>query len=897
MSAKKKAFKKLPTDICPFHYEICLKPDLNKFICEGEENIHVDINTSTNVVTLNSADLEFQSINFHTHEDLLISSKNISINNEEETVTIEFDEKLPPGRSGYIRLIFQGKINDNMKGLYRSKYTGLDVVGDSSYSKYAAVTQFESSDARRCFPCWDEPAYKCTFDVILQEVPVGLVALSNMPIKTITRNSSLENNKIVFETTPKMSTYLVAFVIGEFDYLEDVTSDGVLIRVYTPIGKKKQGQFALQVATKVLPYYHNYFEISYPLPKMDLIAIADFSSGAMENWGLVTYRETCLLVDSQNTSTVRKQWIALTVGHELAHQWFGNLVTMEWWDDLWLNEGYASFVEFLCVAYLFPEYDIWTQFVTDVHIQALELDALRNSHPIQVPVGHPSEIDEIFDDISYCKGASVIRMLHSYIGDEDFRKGMKLYLTRYSYANAKTDDLWTALEEVAKKPVRSVMSTWTKQQGFPLVQVEQRRQQQQQQSGGGAENDESNNVLLTFQQKRFLPDVVNNLVETKCKEKWIIPLRISVAQNPEKILFDDLLLSKEEETLEIVIKDVPKDSWIKINSGTIGFYRTMYSTDMLQLFEPAIKNRTLLPLDRLGLLDDLFAIAQAGHSSTIDVLKLMQAFQFEDDYTVWCTILNCLNKIGQLISHLNHLDNAFKVFGCSLLRNIGEKLGWEAKSNESHLDTLLRPRILGKLVFLEDEEIIREAKRRFTLHIKNETILAADLRSLVYRAVLSSTSVDDVENFETMLRLYRECDLHEEKDRILSSLGAVGDVKLLARVLQFSMSDQVRAQDSVFGITSVAMMRYQGRLLAWEFLKEKWDILLDRYKSGFLLTRLVKCITENFVTNEKAQEIEEFFKNQSIVERTVQQSVETIRLNVAWLNRDKDKIQEFLLKP
>ncbi|XP_051165800.1 puromycin-sensitive aminopeptidase [Leptopilina boulardi] len=874
MSVKKKEFQKLPVDICPFHYEISLEPDLTKFTCEGEVNIHVDVKNSTNVVVLNSVDIEFKSINFHTLEGKLISSKNISVDNEEETVTIEFMEKLAPGRSGYLGIKYQGIIKDNMKGLYRSKYTGIN-----GESKYAAVTQFESSDARRCFPCWDEPAHKCTFDITLK-VSIGLTALSNMPIKSRTNiNSSLE--KLEFETTPKMSTYLVAVVIGEFDYVENKTSDGVVVRVYTPIGKKEQGEFALEVATKVLPYYHNYFGISYPLPKMDLIAIADFSSGAMENWGLVTYRETCLLVDPQNTSTVRKQYIALVVGHELAHQWFGNLVTMEWWDDLWLNEGYASFVEFLCTEFLFPEYDIWTQFVTDIHTRALELDALRNSHPIQVPVGHPSEIDEIFDDISYCKGASVIRMLHSYIGDDDFRKGMKSYLTKYSYANAKTDDLWSSLEEVANKPVRSVMPTWTKQQGFPLVQVEQRR--------------EENNVIVTFRQKRFLPD--NLMGDDAENYLWSIPLRVSTAQNPDKLL-DNILLS--EETQQLVIKDVPKETWIKINTGTIGFYRTVYSSDMLQLFQPAIKNRTLQPLDRLGLLDDLFAITQAGHNeiSTTNVLELMQAFQFEDNYTVWCTILNCLTKIGQLISHLNNLDSAFKAFGRSLLRDISAKLGWEAKTNnESHLDTLLRPRILGKLVSLGDEDTICEAKKRFALHITGEKIVPADLRSVVYRAVLSTcTSVDgDNEIFETMLKLYRESDLHEEKDRILAALGAVKDEKLLARVLKFSMGDEVRAQDSVFGITSVTMT-YQGRMLAWEFLKEKWDILLDRYKGSYLLTRLVKSITENFVTNEKAEEIEQFFDKQqkTAVERTVQQSVESIRLNAAWLTRDMEKIQEFL---
>ena len=688
------------------------------------------------------------------------------------------------------------------------------------------------------------------------------------PVKLKTTKDSYE--VLAFETTPMMSTYLVAVVIGEFDYVEDKTSDGVLVRVYTPKTKKEQGQFALEVATKVLPYYFNYFGISYPLPKMDLIAIADFSSGAMENWGLVTYRETCLLVDPQNTSTARKQWIALVVGHELAHQWFGNLVTMEWWDDLWLNEGYASFVEFLCVDHLFPEYDIWTQFVTNTHIKALELDALRNSHPIQVPVGHPSEIDEIFDDISYNKGASVIRMLHSYIGDEDFRKGMNLYLKRYSYANAETDDLWAALQEASSKPVREVMSTWTKQQGYPLVSVEQRR--------------EGDNVVLTFNQKRFL---ANGSLDTE-DSLWMIPLSVSTAQAPKKVALRTIMSKKSQ---EVVLNDVPPDAWIKINPGTIGFYRTTYNADMLKLFWPAIKDRTLPPLDRLGLLDDLFAITQAGQANTVDVLQLMQAFQLEENYTVWTTIINCLTKIGQLISHLD-FEKSFKAFGCSLLRDVNARLGWDPKPNESHLDTLLRSRVLGKWVSFQDESTIQEAKKRFSLHISGKTILAADLRSPVYRAVLS---VGDSETFETMLKLYRESDLHEEKDRILNALGSVQDESLLAKVLEFSMSDEVRAQDTVFGIISITST-YKGRLLAWKFLRENWDVLLDRYHRGYLLARLVKEVTENFSTDEKAEEIEQFFANRPKpgVERTVKQCVESVKLNAAWLNRDKDSIKKFL---
>lgn len=359
-------------------------------------------------------DLEINNVYLLTNGGKKLYSKSISYSTEKELSFLEFDDISPQNASLYLE--FKGELNDKMKGFYRSKYFKPDGT-----EQFAAVTQFEATDARRCFPCWDEPALKATFDITLK-VPKNLIALSNMPIKD---QKTLDNDleEISFKKTPKMSTYLVAVVVGEFDYVEDVTRDGVIVRVYTPLGKKEQGRFALKVATKVLPYYNDYFKISYPLPKMDLIAIADFSAGAMENWGLVTYRETFVLVDPDNTSLIRKQSIALTVGHEIAHQWFGNLVTMEWWTYLWLNEGYASFVEFLCVNHIFPEYDIWTQFVTDMHTRALELDTLQNSHPIEVEVHHPAEIDEIFDEISYNKGASVIRMLHNYLGDEIFRKG------------------------------------------------------------------------------------------------------------------------------------------------------------------------------------------------------------------------------------------------------------------------------------------------------------------------------------------------------------------------------------------------------------------------------------------------------------------------------------------
>ncbi|XP_061840322.1 puromycin-sensitive aminopeptidase isoform X1 [Nerophis lumbriciformis] len=866
--AKRRPFERLPADVFPVNYGLSLKPDLINFTFMGKMEARVEVTQATNQIVMNCADIDIITASFVSNGGDEIDATGFNYQNEDEKVTLSFPSALQKG-SGVLKIKFAGELNDKMKGFYRSKYTN-----SAGETRYAAVTQFEATDARRAFPCWDEPAIKATFDITLI-VPKDRVALSNMHVvERLPCPNEEDLVEIKFGTSPVMSTYLVAFVIGEFDFVESQSSDGVLVRVYTPTGKAEQGRFALEVATKTLPFYKDYFNVPYPLPKIDLIAVADFAAGAMENWGLVTYRETALLIDPKNSCASSRQWVALVVGHELAHQWFGNLVTMEWWTHLWLNEGFASWIEYLCVDHCFPEYDIWTQFVSADYTRALDLDALDSSHPIEVNVGHPSEVDEIFDAISYSKGASVIRMLHNYVGDEDFRKGMNSYLLKFQHRNASTEDLWDCLEQASGKPIARVMSSWTKQMGFPIIVVEQQQ--------------DDNDRVLKISQKKFCASGPHNGEDCPC---WMVPISICTSKDL-KCSKLQVLLDKPEIT--VTLPGVSPDQWIKVNPGTVGFYRIQYSSAMLESLLPAIRDLSLQPVDRLSLQNDLFSLSRAGMISTVEVLKLMEAFVNEPNYTVWSDLSSNLGVLSSLLSHTDFHEE-LQEFIRDLFTPIGLRLGWDSKHGEGHLDALLRGLVLGKLGKAGHKPTLEEARRRFKEHVEEKQVLPADLRSPVYLTVLKH---GDSSTLETMLRLHKQADMQEEKNRIERVLGAIAAPDLIQRVLTFALSEDVRPQDTVSVIGGVAGSSKQGRKAAWKFVKDNWEELHNRYQGGFLLSRLIKLTLDGFAVDKMAAEIKSFFESHPTpaVERTLLQCCENILLNAAWLKRDADDIHHHLMR-
>ncbi len=867
---------RLSSDVHFTHYDVAITPNFDDFTFAGEVTIECTINRPTRAITLHAADLNFAQGCASLHRFFAnpgaplglieIDATRIELNPNTETVTFTFDEEIPATRMS-LHIRYTGTLNDKMAGFYRSAHATADGT-----KKHLAATQFEPTDARRALPCGDEPALKATFNVTLI-VPPGMTALSNMPVRD---SIGFENGTRLFEfeRTPKMSTYLLAFVVGNLEHSEAFTKNGTCIRVYTVPGKSAHGAFALETARRVLEFYNEYFAIDYPLPKLDMVAIPDFAAGAMENWGLVTYRENTLLIDPENSASYAYQRVANVVAHELAHQWFGNLVTMQWWTHLWLNEGFATWMANFALDRLFPEWDIWTQFVSDDYASALGLDGLRSSHPIEVEVHHPNEINQIFDAISYSKGASIIRMLHDSIGADAFQRGLRTYLTRHAYGNTVTEDLWDALGEVAQKPVREMMNTWTKQAGYPLITVARC------------------GVVGFMTQERFLASGARPTPQESAQQ-WHIPMTMRP------------LSADDAKQWSFTFKDklryfsTPREPGIfKVNAGQTALVRVNYTKEsgLWSRLARALREGALPPVDRYGLISDARALARAGKLPTSQLLEIIANCTSETNYSVWNAILGAMGSVSALVEETPDEED-FDALARTVLAPMAAKLGWDEQPGESHTTQMLRGRILGAMGAYGDNATLAQASQRFSEHIAGHNVLAPNLRATTYGLVARQNRLID---FEVTRSAYEREELQEEKVRLLSALGQFKDAYIMDHALDYAFnSGHVRPGDFSY-ILSGMQASLVGTRAAWAFITNNWDRVNERFSGGGLkiLANVIEAAISGFRDAKDADAIEAFFAEHHApsATRAIAESVECIRILDAWCQRDRNDIAQFLVK-
>ncbi len=846
---------RLPGHVSPKRYKLLIKPDMEAFTFTGEETISLELSKTSKQIVLHSKEIEITDGWYEAGKTKIDVSK-ITYQTSADTASIFFTKQLPKG-NGKLILHFRGVISEKLHGFYRSQYQHL------GETKYLATTQFESTDARRAFPCFDEPAHKAVFELSLL-VPGNLTTISNTIERKIIEQPTPEGvehgegYKLVhFAPTPKMSTYLLAYILGDFESVETKTKDGVRIRIFTTPGKKKQAKFALDVAKRSLEFLNKYFAIPYPLLVLDLIAIPDFSAGAMENWGAITFRETAILVDEEHTAFANRQQIAETIAHELVHQWFGNLVTMEWWTHLWLNESFASFMSYVVIDDIFPEWKFWTRFVLHDHANALHLDSLKNTHPIEVEVHHPDQISEIFDAISYDKGASILRMLYHYIGPEFFRDGLRHYLKKHSYKNTTSEHLWESFEKVSKKPVQAFMHTWVSKEGYPLLTVDQQKDGQ----------------VLVKQARYSLQNDRND------KTLWPVPVQFQLSH--EKVSRIDLLSTKQ---LRMTIGE--EAEYVKSNPGETAFHRTLYSPQFLaKLYEP-VRKKELSTMDRFGIIRDLGSLAKSGDLSTSVFLEFVNAYTEEDSYVIWAEICGTMGEIYNVAQDYPKLQKQLAVYYRKLLQKVVKSVGWNPEHKESNSRTLLRSLVLSQYGQYGDQATAQKALQMFK-HRKRKPI-TPNMRALVYTltAKYGTTST-----FKELSKMFTLESLQEEQRRIARGLMSFEDPSVFKNSLDFLLTDSVRSQDMPI-LVHIGLQNIQNREIAWKWLQRNWPVIGKRYHKDHLLVWMVKPLG-NFASESKAKQVTSFFKKHPTptASRAIKQSLEQIKVHADWIQRDRKDIE------
>ena len=827
----------------PINYSLEFEPNFRNFTFIGKEIIEIKISKPTKTISLNAAELKIKKCHI-IWKDKIIKSKS-KIDEKNESLIINFSQKI--NGNAKLCIEFSGILNDRLLGFYKSEYK--DATGRK---KYLATTQFEAADARRAFPCWDYPEAKATFDISII-ADKSLTAISNMP--QISKKKIRNKYCYRFSRTPIMSTYLLYLGVGDFEFLTSKLGK-ILVRIVTTKGNKSKGKLALDLTQKFLRSYEKYFGIKYPLPKLDMIAVPDFAAGAMENWGAITFRETILLYDPKTSSTKTKQYIAEVISHELAHQWFGNLVTMKWWNDLWLNESFATYMATKIVTKFYPEWDLWDQFLETSMNAAMMLDGLKTSHPIDVKVRKPSEIREIFDSISYDKGGCILRMLEHYVGPKNFKNGLHNYLSEHQYKNATGHDLWNSIGKVSKKPVKSMMNSWIRQVGFPLIQAEKKK----------------TNLSLT--QKRFLLEVD----EKHQKGLWQIPISVGTKNTASK------LMNKKTTSFLLQKNIIPV-----VNSSKKAFLRVKYDQELLSILKPLVENNTLNHIDRWNIQNDLFAICISGNEKISTYLDFSEAYSHENNYLSSVNVANNLNFLYLLSFHESFVDD-IKQYALNYFRELFETLGWDAKKNEKHTDVLLRAMVLFVLGKLDEEEILEEADRRFNAHLKKQTTIKPDLCEIIFSLVAWN---GDHSTFKKLIKLYRKSSSQEAKLRVLTALCFFKDEKLLLKTLKFILGKEVRSQNLALPIIRIASNPY-GKKIMWPWMKKNWKLLNKKFGHGNPIANRIVASFSLFSDDSMQKEIKIFFKKNPTpgTEMTLAQTLERIRIHSKFLRQIKNEFKQ-----
>jgi puromycin-sensitive aminopeptidase len=829
---------RLPRAAIPRRYDLTIEPDLDAATFAGRVTIALELVEPTTEIVLNARDLDV--LEAVVQRAGATTAATVRLDAEAERLHVTLPEALAPGDVA-LECSFTGRLHDDLVGFYRSRYTD-----DDGAEHTIAATQFEATHARRAFPCFDEPDLKAVFATTLV-VPPDVLALSNT--NEVARADTGDGRlRVQFADTMVMSTYLVAFVVGRLEVTPATDARGVPVRVAHVPGKAHLTAWPLEVATFTVSHFADYYDIPYPGDKLDLVALPDFAFGAMENLGCVTFRESLLLADPTHATQAELTQASLTIVHEIAHMWFGDLVTMKWWNGIWLNEAFATFMEHAGVDAFRPEWRTWDDFSVS-RTGAFEIDALAATRAVEYEVRSPEDADGMFDVLTYQKGGSVVRMLEQYLGEDAFRAGVRLYLDRYRYGNTETTDLWDAIEEATGRPARRIMDSWIFQQGFPLVAVTY--------DGPRAE----------FSQTRFTyaPDAKGGT--------WSVPV-IARASVGGRVVETRVLV--EDEQADHVF-DGPVD-WIVANVGAHGFYRVAYPAGGA---ERLLAEASLSPVERYALVDDLFAAMLAGHATGVEFLGFCRRFADEPDLIVWRVLAGRLRLIERFVD--DPARPAFAAIARDLFTPTIRRLGWEPRPNEPGRDRELRALVLEALgTIADDPETIARAREVHQRVLTDGTDLDPDIVAASTSIVSAHGSEDD---FDTFVDRFRHATTPQEQLRYLYALGQFPSEALVQRALELAASDDVRSQSAPFVLQRALRNRDNGAF-TWAFVRDNWDTFIERFPPN-LVVRMVEGV-QWLLDDATAADVDKFLAAHPFAHgaRTIEQHLERLHVHLAAKHRE-----------